>query len=336
MTFIVTGAAGFIGSNLIKALNARGEKKIIAVDDLQEGDKFRNLVDLEIDDYIDKKDLLKAFGDGWWGNIRAVFHEGACANSMENDGAYMMEANYQFSNDLCSIADAQKVPFIYASSAAVYGRSTAFEEKRINERPLNVFAYSKFLCDQYKRGRIESKTNSAQLVGLRYFNVYGPQESHKKNSASMVFQLLRQYQYQGFVTLFGAHGLVAAGEQRRDFVTVDDVVKANLFFLDHSEQSGIFNVGTGNSHSYNDIARESINALRLSAGLSTLSLVDMIEQNFIRYIPFPQNLVGKYQSFTQANIEQLRAAGYSEKFIDIKLGIPSYSQWLMTHPEFFY
>jgi len=336
MTFIVTGAAGFIGSNLIKALNARGEKKIIAVDDLRDGDKFRNLADFEIDDYIDKKDLLKAFTDGWWGNIRAVFHEGACTDTMENNGTYMMEENYQFTNDLCTIADAQKVAFIYASSAAVYGHSAAFEEKRINEHPLNVFAYSKFLCDQYKRGHIESKTHSAQLVGLRYFNVYGPQESHKKNTSSMVFQLLRQYQSQGYVNLFGAFESYAAGEQRRDFVSVDDVVKVNLFFLDHPELSGIFNVGTGKSYSYNDVARESVNALRTTAGLSTLSVAEMVEQELIRYIPFPQNLRGKYQSFTQANIEQLRTVGYTDTYTDIKQGIPSYSQWLMAHPEFFY
>ncbi len=335
MTVIVTGGAGFIGSNLIKALNARGEKQIIAVDDLRQGDTFLNLVDLEINDYLDKKDLFKAFSEGWWGKIEAVFHQGACTDTLESNSAYLMESNYQYSNDLYTICNAQKVPLIYASAATVYGRSTQFSEERVNEKPLNAYGYSKFLFDQYARDCILEKKNTAQLVGLRLFNVYGPYESHKKNASSIIFQMLQQYKNQGFVNLFGKYQDNAAGEQRRDFISIEDIVKINLYFLDHPEKSGIFNAGTGTTHSFNAVACQAINSMLQSQGQPALSLADMVKQQLIRYIPVPKSLERKYQNFTQANLDQLRAVGYTDQFIDLTQGIQKYGDWLVKNPDFF-
>jgi ADP-L-glycero-D-manno-heptose 6-epimerase len=334
VTIIVTGAAGLIGSNLVQALNARGERQIIAVDDLSQGNKYRNLADLDIADYVDKTEFVSAFKKGWFSDVSAVFHQGACSDTMETDGVFMMANNYQYSVDVYEACMAQKASFLYASSAAVYGGSKVFLEDRQHEKPLNVYGYSKFLFDQYMRKKFAEKVNTAQVVGLRYFNVYGPRESHKGRMSSVAFHQFHQFKKQGFVQLFGEYGGYQAGEQTRDFVSIEDVVKVNLFFHDNPEKSGIFNLGTGFAQPFNDVACAVVNTLRKTAGEPPLALPELVKAGLIQYIPFPEDLIGKYQCFTQANMEQLRAAGYTDSFLNVEQGVSHYVEWLSANIDF--
>src|SRR5258708_3018382 len=226
MYFAVTGAAGFIGSNLVRALNARGETRILAVDDLERSDKFRNLAACEISDFLDKDEFRRRLEAGdFSGSIDVVFHQGACSDTMETDGRYMMENNYRYSMRLLEWCQEEEVPLIYASSASVYGSGPEFREERRCENPLNVYGYSKFLFDQSVR-RILTGGNS-QVVGLGYFNVYGPNEAHKGRMASVAFHAFHQFQAEGRVKLFVGSAGYGDGEQRRDFVHVDDTVAVN-------------------------------------------------------------------------------------------------------------
>jgi ADP-L-glycero-D-manno-heptose 6-epimerase len=304
---IVTGGAGFIGSNLVRGLNDAGRDDIVVVDDLSDGRKFFNLVDCAIADYWDKASLfdrLPALAEP----PEAVLHQGACAVTTEWDGRYMLAENYQYSVDLFHYCQARRVPLIYASSAAIYGASTRFAEADPTlERPLNVYGYSKLLFDRYVRKQAAEQT--AQVVGLRYFNVYGPKEAHKGAMASVVWHLTQQFAETGEMRLFeGSHGY-GDGEQRRDFIHVDDVVRVVLWFLEHGECSGLFNVGTGASASFNDLAR---------------AVIDYQGSGEIRYVPFPDRLESSYQSFTEADLTALRGAGFSEPFIDIRTGVGRY------------
>ena len=327
MTYIVTGAAGFIGSNVVKALNARGITDIVAVDNLTKADKFRNLVDCEIAEYVDKKDLLDVVESGeLGGDVAAVFHQGACSDTMETDGRYMMENNYRYSLSLLEWCQEEAVPFIYASSASVYGDGKIFKENRECEAPLNVYGYSKFLFDQAVRPRLDEA--SAQIVGFRYFNVYGPRENHKGRMASVAYHFYNQYRANKKIMLFEGTDGYAHGEQRRDFVSVEDVVNVNLHFLDHPEASGIFNLGTGRSQTFNDVAVASLNACLALDGRPALTLAEMKSQRLIEYIPFPDALKGKYQSFTQADIGALRAAGYAGDMLTVEQGLAQYIPWL--------
>ena len=323
MTIIVTGAAGFIGSNIVKALNARGVTDIVAVDNLTKADKFKNLVDCEIAEYVDKKDFLEVVESGeLGGDIEAVLHQGACSDTMETDGRYMMENNYRYSLSLLEWCQEEAVPFIYASSASVYGGGKIFAESRDCEAPLNVYGYSKFLFDQAVRPRLAEA--SAQIAGFRYFNVYGPRESHKGRMASVAFHFFNQYRANGKIKLFEGSDGYANGEQRRDFVSIEDVVKVNLHFLDNENVSGIFNLGTGRSQTFNDMAVASLNACRGLDGKSALTLEEMKAQGLIEYIAFPDALKGKYQSFTQADLTNLRSAGYGKTFLTVEEGVSRY------------
>ncbi|WP_321800163.1 ADP-glyceromanno-heptose 6-epimerase [Caballeronia sp. J97] len=326
MTIIVTGAAGFIGSNIVKALNERGEHRVIAVDNLTRADKFKNLVDCEIDDYLDKTEFVERFKRGDFGRVRAVFHEGACSDTMETDGRYMMDNNFRYSRDVMDACLAQNVQFLYASSAATYGGSSRFVEEREVEKPLNVYGYSKFLFDQIVR-QVLPKAQS-QIVGFRYFNVYGPRETHKGRMASVAFHNFNQFRSEGKVKLFGEYNGYAAGEQTRDFISVDDVVKVNLFFFDHPEKSGIFNLGTGRAQPFNDIASTVVNSLRAQNGEAALSLAELVQRGLIEYVQFPDALRGKYQCFTQADQSKLRAAGYDASFLTVQEGVDRYVRWL--------
>ena len=327
MYIIVTGAAGFIGSNIVKALNDRGEKNIIAVDNLKRADKFRNLVDCEIVDYLDKEDFLdRLLAGDFDGDVRAIFHEGACSDTMETDGRYMMENNFRYSQDMLDWCLDQEVQFLYASSAATYGASPEFREERACEAPLNVYGYSKFLFDQIVRQRLPQAMS--QVVGFRYFNVYGPRESHKGRMASVAFHHYNQFRADGKVRLFEGCDGYADGEQKRDFVYVGDVAKVNLYFLDHPEKSGIFNLGTGRAQSFNELAAANVNSCRALSGAAKESLDALRQQGFIEYIPFPEALKGKYQSFTQADLSCLRGAGYSAPFASVEEGVAQYVQWL--------
>ncbi|WP_153099700.1 ADP-glyceromanno-heptose 6-epimerase [Paraburkholderia hayleyella] len=326
MTIIVTGAAGFIGSNLVKALNERGHTDIIAVDNLTRADKFRNLVDCEIDDYLDKTEFIERFARGDFGSVRAVFHEGACSDTMETDGRYMMENNFRYSRAVLELCLAQRTQFLYASSAAIYGGSERFVETREVERPLNVYGYSKFLFDQVVRRLMPHA--ASQIVGFRYFNVYGPRETHKARMASVAFHNFNQFRAEGRVKLFGEYNGYAAGQQTRDFVSVEDVTKVNLFFFDHPERSGIFNLGSGRAQPFNDIATSVVNTLRALNNQPALSLEQQVQQGLIEYVPFPDALRGKYQCFTQADLTRLRAAGYDAPFLSVQEGVGQYVRWL--------
>jgi ADP-L-glycero-D-manno-heptose 6-epimerase len=334
MTYIVTGAAGFIGSNLVEALNKRGIKDVIAVDELKPADKYRNMADLEIADYLDKSEFIDAFAKGKFGKVEAIFHEGACSDTMETDGQYMMANNYRYSLDLLDICTEQKVPFLYASSAATYGGSDVFKESREFEKPLNVYGYSKFLFDQVVRQRFLEKKTTAQVVGFRYFNVYGPRESHKGRMASVAFHHYHQFLETQAVKLFGEYGGYGPGEQKRDFVSVEDVVKVNLFFQSHPEKSGIFNLGTGRAQPFNDVARSVINSLRAIAGEDELPLSELVDERLVEYVTFPDALRGKYQSFTQADLTNLRSAGYQDDFLTVEQGVKKYMTWLSENSDF--
>ena len=322
MALIVTGAAGFIGSNLVKALNARGVKDIVAVDNLKRADKVPNLADLDIADFVDKQDFIDMVRGGLEGDFEAVLHQGACSDTMETDGRYMMENNYRYSLDLLDWCQSRSIPFIYASSASVYGAGRVFSEAREHEAPLNVYGYSKFLFDQLVRRKLGS--SAAQVAGFRYFNVYGPREAHKGRMASVAFHFYNQYLAEGRVRLFEGSGGFGPGEQLRDFVSVEDVVRVNLHFLDHPEISGIFNVGTGRAQSFNDVAVATINAVRKSKGEAPKSLAELKAAGAVEYIPFPPQLVGKYQSFTQAELGALRGTGYAAPFLTVEEGVGRY------------
>ncbi|BBL70243.1 ADP-glyceromanno-heptose 6-epimerase [Methylogaea oryzae] len=310
---VVTGGAGFIGSNLVKALNERGRRDVLVVDNLKDGRKFRNLVDCDIADYVDKEVFAAGLrqGDFRHPGIQAVFHQGACSATTEWDGRYMMANNYEYSKQLLHFCAEHDIPFIYASSASVYGGGRVFGEQRANEAPLNVYGYSKLQFDQYVRLHRPSLRN--QVVGLRYFNVYGPRESHKGSMASVAFHMRNQLAESGKVRLFQGCDGYGDGEQRRDFVYVDDVVAVNLWFLDNPTANGIFNVGTGRSQPFNDVAR---------------AVVAYHGRGEIEYIPFPEHLKGCYQSFTEADLEALRAAGCDVAFKTVEEGVALYMDWL--------
>jgi len=328
MYLVVTGAAGFVGSNLVKALNERGETRIVAVDDLADGDKFVNLADCEIADYYDKSELAGLLANGKLdGAVRAVLHQGACSDTTETNGRYMLENNFRYSVRLLDFCRSERIPFIYASSAAVYGPNTHCRESGECEAPLNVYGYSKVLFDRYVRARWESQT--AQVVGLRYFNVYGPREQHKGRMASVAFHFFEQYRASGRVRLFeGSHGF-GDGEQRRDFVAVEDCVRVNLHFLDHPQTSGIFNVGTGRAQSFNDVAATVVNTVSGASTGAARSAGELRAAGEIEYIPFPEDLRGKYQAFTQADLARLRAAGYGAPFAAVEEGVARYCRQML-------
>lgn len=304
---IVTGGAGFIGSNILQGLNARGIDDILVVDDLTDGTKFKNMVDARIADYMDKDDFLDSLlgGDFEESSIEAVFHQGACSSTTEWEGRFMMENNYEYSKSLFHFCQAHRIPFIYASSASVYGGGSVFKEDLANESPLNVYGYSKFLFDEYVR----AQTLTSQVVGLRYFNVYGPREQHKGSMASVAFHLNNQLLEKGEIKLFAGCDGYGDGEQVRDFVYVDDVVDVNLWFLDNPRASGIFNCGTGRSQPFNDVAN---------------AVLDYHQKGSLSYIPFPDHLVGHYQSFTEADLTALRAAGCQHVFKTVDEGVKAY------------
>jgi ADP-L-glycero-D-manno-heptose 6-epimerase len=330
MYTVVTGAAGFIGANLVRALNARGDKEILAVDRLDATDKFRNLVDLDFADYLDADEFAARLEDGDFdGDLSAVLHQGACSDTMERDGAFMMRNNYRYSARLLAHCQNDDVPFLYASSAAVYGNGTTFAEAREHEKPLNVYAYSKFAFDQLVRRQLPERT--APIAGFRYFNVYGPREAHKGRMASVVWHFFHQLRSDGHLRLFEGTDGIANGEQRRDFVSVDDVVRVNLDFLDHPERSGIFNVGSGRAETYNAVAAAVVNAVRAAEGKAAAPLASLVGEGAIGYVPFPPALVGKYQNYTQADLARLRAAGYAAPTVPLEEGVRRYVEWLMAH-----
>lgn len=317
---IVTGGAGFIGSNIVHLLNERHRRDILVVDNLKDGHKFVNLVDLDIQDYMDKEDFIdlihheKDFAKKYdISSIEAIFHEGACSATTEWDGKYVMKNNYEYTVDLFNFAVAHRIPFIYASSAATYGDKTAFVEGRLNEGPLNVYGYSKFLFDEYVRARLDSI--HSQVVGLRYFNVYGPREGHKGTMASVAFHLHNQMLRGENPKLFKGCDGYEDGGQLRDFVYVEDVAKVNLWFWEHKGKSGIYNCGTGRAEPFSNVAK---------------AVIAHHGHGEIEYIDFPEHLKGHYQSFTQADLTNLRATGCDIEFKTVAQGVSEYLQWLSS------
>lgn len=313
---IVTGGAGFIGSNLVKSLNAAGRKDVVVVDDLTDGTKFVNLVDLDIADYLDKDEFIARVvsGDQFdeWGGISAILHQGACSATTEWNGKFIMENNYEYSKDLLDYCQEFEIPFIYASSAATYGgRTDNFIEERQYEQPLNVYGYSKFLFDEHVRKILSDAT--AQIVGLKYFNVYGPREQHKGSMASVAFHLNNQMLKGENPKLFQGCDGYPDGGQIRDFVFVEDVANVVLWFLDHPKKSGIFNCGTGRGEPFRHIAD---------------AVIKHHQRGQIEFVPFPDHLKGRYQSFTEADLTKLRATGCDVQFRDVASGVAAYLEWL--------
>ena len=311
--YILTGGAGFIGSNILKALNERGINDIIVVDNLTRNEKFKNIVGLHFNDYIDKTDLLNYISAGKIKKVTAIIHHGACSDTTESNGKYMMDNNYSYSRILAEYAVTHDIPFIYASSASVYGiGENGFSESFQCETPINIYAYSKYLFDQWVRKNIHAI--SSTFVGLRYFNVYGPNEYHKGKMSSMVLQAFQQIKNTRKIKLFKGYGNIKDGEQSRDFIYIDDVISIVMFFIDSHSKKGIFNVGTGKARTFNELARV---------------LIDCNSAGEIEYIPFPDELKGKYQNHTQAELGALRSAGYVNEFISLENGIKKYVKILL-------
>lgn len=314
---IVTGGAGFIGSNIVKGLNNIGRKDILIVDDLEQKDKFKNLVALDFNDYTDKEAFIAQIEAGCWDEepIEAIFHQGACSDTMEHNGKYMMEVNYNYSKTLLHFCLRRNIPFLFASSASVYGNGDkGFREDPVCEAPLNVYGFSKWHFDRYVETILPN--TKSQIVGLRYFNVYGPQENHKGRMASVAYHLYHQLTTNGTMKLFKGIDGYGDGEQRRDFIYVKDVVKVNLFFLNNPSKCGIFNCGTGQSQTFNALA----NAAQKAMGYGKLE-----------YIEFPEALKGKYQNFTEADQVKLRQIGYTEAFTSLDQAVEDYYRYLKAH-----
>ncbi|MCL2767342.1 MAG: ADP-glyceromanno-heptose 6-epimerase [Synergistaceae bacterium] len=311
--YILTGGAGFIGSNILKALNERGVSDVIVVDNLTRNEKFKNIVGLHFNDYIDKTDFINYINEGKIKKITAIIHHGACSDTTESNGKYMMDNNYSYSRNIAEYSIAHDIPFIYASSASVYGiGESGFTESFQCEAPINIYAYSKYLFDQWVRKHLHEV--SSTFVGLRYFNVYGPNEYHKGKMSSMVFQAYEQIKTAKKIKLFKGYGNIKDGEQSRDFIFIDDVVSIVMFFIDSPFRKGIFNIGTGKSRSFNELAR---------------ILIDCYGAGEIEYIPFPDELKGKYQNYTQAELGALMSAGYDNKFTSLEYGIKKYVEILI-------
>jgi ADP-L-glycero-D-manno-heptose 6-epimerase len=307
---VVTGGAGFIGSNLIKGLNSRGITDILVVDNLESGKKCLNLSGLDFTDFVDKDQFLSQVQNNRLKNIKAIFHQGACSSTTMWDGKYLMKNNYEYSKDLFNFCSSNKISFIYASSASVYGNIEIFEEERKFESPINMYAFSKFQFDQYLRSLGHF---SSQVVGLRYFNVYGPGEFHKDSMASVMYHFNNQLLDTGVIRLFEGEGGIKNGEQKRDFIYVDDIIKMILWFFDNKSISGIFNAGTGRAQTYNEVAN---------------AIITYYSRGVIEYVPFPRHLIGAYQNYTQANMSKLRSCGYKEEFLEVSEGVKLYLDFL--------
>lgn len=308
---IVTGGAGFIGSNLIAALNARGIVDILVVDDLGTDEKWRNLVGLDYEDYMDRDDFRFAVRNDALRGVDAIFHLGACSATTEKNASYLADNNYRTSRELCEWCVEHDVRFVYASSAATYGDGAlgySDDPELLSQlRPLNMYGYSKHMFDLWalRKGYLD------RIAGLKYFNVYGPNEAHKGDMRSVVHKAWGQIRAEGALKLFKSHlPDFRDGEQLRDFVHVSDAVAATLHFFDRRDVSGLYNCGAGRARTWNDLGK----AVFAATGLPPR----------IEYIDMPDALRGKYQYRTEADTTRLRAAGYSEEFTSIEDGIADY------------
>ncbi len=287
------------------------------MDNHDDEDLKENIKDCQISEYLGIDEFLTLIKNrNLDSEIKTIFHQGACSNTMEWDGEYLFQNNLLYSKELLKFCLEKSIQFIYASSASVYGSGTNFKEDLNNESPINLYAYSKYLFDQLVRKHLGK--NKSQIVGLRYFNVYGPKETHKGSMASVAFHLHQQLKAGTKVNLFKGSDGFADGEQRRDFVYVDDVIDVNLWFMKNPDKSGIYNVGTGKSQTFNEVAE---------------AVIEWNQKGLINYIDFPDHLKGAYQSYTEADIDSLRKAGYSQEFLDVKAGVKKYLDSLSNWPQ---
>lgn len=309
--FIVTGAAGFIGSNLVSALNARGHDRILLVDALGSDERWRNLVGLRYADYMSREEFREAVRRGTAPIPRTLFHLGACSSTTEKNADFLMDNNTRTTRELCEWSLANGVRFVYASSAATYGDGAQgysdADSVTPSLKPLNMYGYSKQMFDEWALhcGLL------SKIAGLKYFNVYGPREEHKGDMRSVVNKARHQIQESGEVQLFKSHHpKYKDGEQLRDFVFVRDAVAATLFFHDHPEKSGLFNCGTGKARTWNDLVKAVFSAMKKPVK--------------IRYVDIPEPLREKYQYYTQADITKLRDAGFRNPFTELEAGVSDY------------
>jgi ADP-L-glycero-D-manno-heptose 6-epimerase len=318
---LVTGGAGFIGSNLVRHLNQQGERNILVVDDLTEGQKSKNLIDCVIADYEDKDEFIALLHSGRYESVTTVFHLGACSDTTEWDGRYMMRDNFKFSRELYQYCGARDIPFIYASSAAVYGECSpnanpnlteSFYEAEANERPLNMYGYSKLAFDQYVRANAHDRSNL--VVGLRYFNVFGPGEEHKKSMASVVYNFDKQIRATGVIKVFRASHGYSDGCHERDFVHVSDAVNMTLWASKlTASASSIYNCGSGVARTFNELARLVLN---------------FHGKGKIEYVDFPEGLSDTYQPYTKALMSRSKNIGYFHNFKTLETGVEEYLTWL--------
>lgn len=319
--YIVTGGAGFIGSNLVHELNLHGINDILIVDNFANASKLLNLHGAKFADYMDKHEFRRALKEGALeiSRVDAIFHQGACSNTLVDDGVYMMDNNFSYSKDILNYAAEQGAPFVYASTAAIYGLSGQghFAPTSENEKPLNIYGFSKLVFDNYVRHRIASGSLPITVVGLRYFNVYGPRERHKGRMASVVHHFSKQLLEKRTIRLFQGSGGYRDGEQLRDFVFVQDLAKLNLFFAQvgpyapaenhkHAIYHAVVNAGSGKARTFNEVAR---------------ALMAVLGEAKIEYIPFPEDLNDRYQHFTEADLTMLRGMGCNLKFTDLEDGL---------------
>ena len=323
MSVWITGGAGFIGSALAKQLNTNGIKDILIIDDLTNGEKFANLKKIEYLEFLDIEDFLKKLDTNSLDKPHCIFHQGAITDTMERNGKLMFKHNYTFSIKLFNWATEKEIPFIYASSAAVYGLNETCMENHLYENPINIYGYSKLAFDNYVRKKINDLTS--QVVGLRYFNVYGHGEEHKGKMSSSIFQFYNQYQKNKKIKLFGDYLNFDKGTQCRDFIYVDDVVNTVLWFYKNINISGIFNLGTGRVASFNEIARVIIG--------NHIPVDDQIFNKTIEYVKFPEELIGRYQSYTLANMDSIKKFGFENKFLNVEQGIAKYIKKLKNDQE---
>lgn len=313
---IVTGGAGFIGSCIVRSLNDSGREDLVIVDHICEEDKWSNLKNKKYVEYIDRDDFLSRLPE-FKGKVSHIIHMGACSDTTETDFDFLYKNNFEYTKELWEFATEEGISFIYASSAATYGDgSRGFDDKEDIERlePLNGYGRSKHLFDLWAEKELrDGNPVPKQHVGLKFFNVYGPNEYHKGTMASVVLHTFNEVNATGKKGLFRSYKAeYKDGEQLRDFVYVKDVCKVVTYMMEHPDISGLFNVGTGKARSFNDLVTATFSA--------------MGKEPVIEYIDMPESLRYKYQYYTQADIEKLRSVGYTEDFYSLEDGVKDYVQ----------